>query len=232
MGPEVAILDLLPVHNRKKKINFSFSHILGATERGEGKKGATAAADPCLAYSQSSHWVNTGLILTRPLCLLRLSLAFGPQNSPNRPAQGLCLGAATWPSAVTGPGARDPCWAATTWTSSYAYPCDVSIPSENEGWSMAQNEPSLWCPQPGVCQFSSSHADKTGTHTGSRSQHLVHLFCCKIRFLDKASLMWSSPWSYWTNHISGSFPQLQKRSSGSFVLMSWLKPGSKLLWGR
>lgn len=39
----------------------------------------------------------------------------------------------------------------------------------------------------------------------------------EIRFLDRAGSMWSNPWSHRSNRAAGSLPQLQERSSGSFI---------------
>lgn len=69
-------------------------------------------------------------------------------------------------------------------------------------------------------------------HCTSQLSELNNTREAEDTFLDKANLMWNSPWNSWTNHISGSFPQLQEGSSGASFSMSWLKPGSTLVGGR
>lgn len=82
------------------------------------------------------------------------------------------------------------------------------------------------------CAGSPPRTQSAGHPGQSGSRHAVRPLCCGITSRGKASLTWSNSPGYWSNRISGSFPQLQRRSSGPFVLMSWLKSGSMLLWGR
>lgn len=138
-------------------------------KRGRGN-GATAVADRCLAYFQSSwccfNTVDAVSVQTRPFCLPRLSLAFGPQNCPNGPVP------RTLPSSghmaiskwlVLGPEIP------VVWLQPGEGPlstplmCPSPLKTRDEVWHKAKGV--CRAAQPGVCQLSSSHADKTQENT-------------------------------------------------------------------
>lgn len=126
-------------------------------KRGRGN-GAPAVADHHLAYFQSLS--QCCFSPNQTILLARLSLAFGPQNCPSRPAP------RTLPL-ISPVAISHWSWSQKSLLCGYSLdklPClppNVSIPSENERWSVAQSEESPLCSPARCVSASSPHVDKT-----------------------------------------------------------------------
>lgn len=151
MGPKAEILELLPVHNWKKKKKREKkvwpdpgSH---RTERGKGKWCYSNSWSLLSIFSvQSLSWYCVSP--SKAILLAQAEFHFWATT----PSQQICLENSAFKcpcghQQATGPGVKNPSHADTSWTNSHIYSSDVSIASENEGWSAAQSEGSLSVPR-------------------------------------------------------------------------------------